>query len=136
MPDGLIVTPSALGFGETLARLLDALKESGVPVLAQIDHAFGAKAAGLELRPTTVVIFGAAKAGTPLMRTDQTMGLDLPLRALVYEDAAGAAHVAYNEPAWLAGRHGLSGEGLPTLAAMTGLMEAVVGAAVGGAAGF
>jgi uncharacterized protein (DUF302 family) len=136
MADGLVVVASALGFAETLERLLGALGESMVPVFAQIDHAAGAKAAGLALRPTTLVIFGAARAGTPLMAADQTMGLDLPLRALVYEDAAGEVHVAYNEPEWLAARHGLAPDGSPTLAAMTGLLEAVVGAAVGGGVGF
>jgi len=136
MPDGMVVIASGLGFAETLQGLLDALAEAGVPVLAQIDHAAGAKAAGLDLRPTTVVIFGAAKAGTPVMTADQTMGLDLPLRALVFEDAAGQVRVAYNEPAWLAERHGLASDHLPTLAAMTTLIEAVVGAAAGGAEGF
>ena len=136
MPDGLVTVASGLGFAETLRGLLDALAEADVPVVAQIDHAAAATAAGLDLRPTTVVIFGAAKAGTPLMAADQTMGLDLPLRVLVYEDAAGEAHVAYNEPAWLAARHGLAADGQPTVGGMTGLLEAVVGAAVGGGVGF
>jgi uncharacterized protein (DUF302 family) len=136
MPDGLVVVASGLGFTETLGNLVDALAKAGVPILARIDHAAAAKAAGLALRPTTVVIFGAAKAGTPLMVADQMMGLDLPLRALVFEDKAGEVHVAYNEPAWLAARHGLAADGLPTVGGMTTLIEAVVGAAVGGGAGF
>jgi len=76
-------------------------------VFARVDHAAGAAAAGLALRPTTVVLFGNAKAGTPLMQASQTIGIDLPLKALVFEDEAGKVWLAYNDPRWLAARHRL-----------------------------
>ena len=131
MPTGLIVVPSRHAFAETLQKLVDALHRSGVQIFAQIDHAAGAQAAGLTLRPTTVVVFGAAKAGTPLMAAEQTLGLDLPLRALVYENAAGDTQIAYNAPDWIVGRHGLAPDALPPIAGMTGLLASVVAEAAG-----
>jgi uncharacterized protein (DUF302 family) len=74
-------------------------------VFARFDHAAGATEAGLSLRPTEVLIFGNAKAGTPLMQADQTVGIDLPLRALVWQDVSGATWLSYNDPAWIAQRH-------------------------------
>lgn len=126
MPTGLITVQSAAGFQETLRRLLDAMERRGVDVFAQIDHAANAQAAGLTLRPTTVVVFGAAKAGTPLMAAEQTLGLDLPLRTLVYQDAAGQTWLAYNEPDWIAARQGLAPDAFPSIAAMTNLLAAVI----------
>jgi uncharacterized protein (DUF302 family) len=78
-------------------------------VFAWIDHAEGATAVGLPLRPTEVLIFGNAKGGTPLMQAVQTTGIDLPLKALVWQDAAGDTWLSYNDPAWIAARHGASG---------------------------
>ena len=78
-------------------------------MFARIDHAAGAAAVGLSLRPTEVLIFGNAKGGTPLMQSVQTIGIDLPLKALVWQDASGDTWLSYNDPAWLAHRHGLSG---------------------------
>ncbi|HVU38156.1 MAG TPA: DUF302 domain-containing protein, partial [Opitutales bacterium] len=72
-----------------------------------IDHAAGAAEAGLALAPTVVVIFGNAKSGTPLMQANQTLGIDLPLKALVWQDVAGKTWLSYNDPAWLAQRHGV-----------------------------
>ena len=76
-------------------------------MFARIDHAAGAEAAGLSLRPTLLLIFGSAKAGTPLMQAAQTIGIDLPLKFLVWQDEAGTTQISYNQPAWLAGRHGI-----------------------------
>jgi uncharacterized protein (DUF302 family) len=132
MTAGLIVVPSAHGFAETLQRLIDVLHKSGVEIFAQIDHAAGAQAAGLTLRPTTVVMFGAARAGTPLMAAEQTLGLDLPLRALVYEDAAGKTQVAYNAPDWIVERHWLRPDTFPSVAGMTKLLASVVAEAARG----
>lgn len=129
MTAGLIMVPSANSFAQTLDRLVAALAAADVAIFAQVDHAANARAAGLDLRPTTLVVFGAAKAGTPLMQANQALGLDLPLRTLVYEDTEGKAWIAYNAPAWIAERQGLHPDRFPTVAAMTQLVEAVVGQA-------
>jgi uncharacterized protein (DUF302 family) len=104
---GLTTVRSKYSAKETLDRLEAELKARGIEVFARIDHAAGATAVGLPLRPTTVLIFGNAKAGTPLMQADQMVGIDLPLKVLVYEDTSGAAWLAYNDPHWIAQRHGL-----------------------------
>jgi uncharacterized protein (DUF302 family) len=81
--DGLTTIPSSYGPKDTMNRLAAAVKAKGMTIFARIDHAAGASAAGLSLRPTEVLIFGNAKGGTPLMQSVQTIGLDLPLKALV-----------------------------------------------------
>ena len=108
--DGLITLQSSHGPKETMVRLAAAVEAKGMTVFARIDHAAGATAVGLSLRPTGVLIFGSAKAGTPLMQSVQTIGLDLPLKALVWQDISGKTWLSYNDPAWLAKQHGLSGE--------------------------
>jgi uncharacterized protein (DUF302 family) len=104
---GLTTVRSKYSVKDTLDRFETEIKARGIEVFARIDHAAGATAVGLPLRPTTVLIFGNAKAGTPLMQADQAAGIDLPLKALVYEDASGAVWLAYNDPHWIAQRHGL-----------------------------
>ena len=89
-------------------RLEAEIRAQGMQVFVRIDHAAGASAAGLDLRPTEVIIFGNAKAGTPLMQLDQTLGIDLPLKALVWQDAAGKTWLSYYEPRWLAQQHGIA----------------------------
>jgi uncharacterized protein (DUF302 family) len=91
-------------------RLEAEVQAKGMMVFARVDHAAGAMGVGLSLRPTEVLIFGNAKAGTPLMQSVQTIGIDLPLKALVWQDTSGNTWLSYNDPAWLAHRHGLSGE--------------------------
>ena len=87
--------------------------------------------AGLKLRPTEVLIFGNAKGGTPLMQATQTIGIDLPLKALAWEDAAGQAWLAYNDPVWLTTRHGIEALGIAPATAMRALLAAMTqGAAV------
>jgi uncharacterized protein (DUF302 family) len=93
--------------------------------MARIDHAAGAKAVGLSLRPTEVLIFGNPKSGTPLMQAKQTMGIDLPLKVLVWQDADLRVWLSYNEPAWLALRHGLDEEVTSTVKAMTAALAAI-----------
>jgi uncharacterized protein (DUF302 family) len=88
-------------------RLEAEIRAKGMVVFARIDHAEGAAQAGLSLRPTEMLMFGSAKAGTPLMQAEQTIGIDLPLKALVWQDANGKVWLSYNEPGWLAQRHGL-----------------------------
>lgn len=134
MSSDLVVVPSTHSFSETLRILIESLGRRGVQIFAQIDHAANARDVGLHMRPTTVVVFGSARAGTPLMRAEQTLGLDLPLRALVYEDAAGKAAIAYHETGRIAARHGLAPEAFPTIAAVTKLLSEVVAEAAGGAA--
>jgi uncharacterized protein (DUF302 family) len=114
--DGLTVIPSDFDPKETMERLTAAVSSSGMTVFARIDHADGAASVDLSLRPTEVLIFGNARGGTPLMQTNQTIGIDLPLKALVYQDAAGQTWLAYNDPNWIARRHGL--DAAPDLGAM------------------
>lgn len=88
--DGLITTRSNSGPQETMQRFQDEVRARGMTIFAHIDHAAGAAEVGMNLRPTDLLIFGAAKGGTPLMQSEQTMGIDLPLKALVWQDQTGA----------------------------------------------
>ena len=106
---GLTTIKSSHAPRETMNRLEAAVIAKGLTVFARIDHAEGASAVGLSLRPTEVLIFGNAKGGTPLMQAVQTMGIDLPLKALVWQDEAGETWLSWNDPAWLAARHGVNG---------------------------
>jgi len=108
--DGLTTIKSSLGPKETMDRLETQVKARGMSVFARIDHAAGAATIGMQLRPTEVLIFGNPTGGTPLMQAAQTIGLDLPLKALVWQDASGDSWLSYNDPVWLARRHGISGE--------------------------
>jgi uncharacterized protein (DUF302 family) len=105
--DGLIVLSSRAGPKETMDRLAAAVRDKGMTVFARIDHAAGAVEAGLALPPTELLIFGTATGGTPLMQSAQPIGIDLPLKALVWQDPAGGTWLSYNDPLWLAKRHGL-----------------------------
>ena len=105
--EGLLSIRSRFGPNETMDRLEAAIRAHGMKVFARIDHAAGASEAGLELRPTEVIIFGNARGGTPLMQSVQTIGIDLPLKALVWEDAGGKTWLSYNEPGWIAQRHNI-----------------------------
>src|SRR4051812_45945004 len=104
---GLITMPSRAGPKETMDRLASAVRDKGMTVFARIDHAAGAAEAGLALAATELLILGTARAGTPLMQAAQTIGIDLPLKALVWQDSAGQTFLSYNDPLWLAKRHGL-----------------------------
>jgi uncharacterized protein (DUF302 family) len=106
--DGLVTLPSAHSADETVARLKAVLAAKGIHLFAHIDHAAGAQQAGLSLRPTQVVIFGNPQVGTRLMESAQLVGLDLPLRVLVWEDADGKVWATYTEPAYLARRYGIT----------------------------
>jgi len=106
---GLTTIRSHRSARETMNRLEAAVKAKGMTVFARIDHAAGASAVGMPLNATEVLIFGNAKGGTPLMQSVPTIGIDLPLKALVWQDASGETWLSYNDPAWLAQRHGLSG---------------------------
>ena len=103
---GLITIPSTHDVAATLHRLRAALTAKGITLFAEIDHAGGAAHVGLTLRPTTLLIFGNAIAGTPLMQAAQTSGIDLPLKILIWQDAQGVVQLSWNDPAWIAARHG------------------------------
>ena len=103
----LVVQKSAHDVTTTVARLEAAIKQRGATIIAKVDHAAAAKANGLELRPTIVLIFGNPKLGTPLMQSNQTAGLDLPLRIVVWQDAGGAVMLGYRTPTSLAEAHSI-----------------------------
>ena len=106
--DGLITIASNFGAKETADRFVTAIRAQKLDVFAQIDHAAGAAEVGLTLRPTHLIIFGNARGGTPLMQVAQTVGIDLPLKVLVWEDSAGQTWLSYNAPSWIAERHEIS----------------------------
>ena len=105
--EGLTSIRSEFGPKETMDRLQAEIRAHGMTVFARIDHAAGAAEVGLTLAPTELIIFGNARGGTPLMQSAQTVGIDLPLKALVWQDAAGKTWISYNEPSWIVQRHGL-----------------------------
>ena len=123
--DGLTTMRSSQGPKDTMNRLDAAVKAKGMMVFARIDHAAAAAEAGLSLRPTELLIFGNAKAGTPLMQSIQAIGIDLPLKALVWEDGSGNTWLSYNDPNWLAKRHGLGPEVEATVSAMAAALDAI-----------
>lgn len=109
------------------------VRARGMTVFAHIDHAAGATTVGLPLRPTELLVFGNAKAGTLLMQSIQTVGIDLPLKALVWQDASGTAWLSYNDPAFLARRHGAEDTQNMTINAMTAALEAIASKATAAA---
>ena len=123
--EGLVTVKSAFGPQETMNRLEAEVRAKGMTVFAHVDHAAGAAAAGLTLRPTDLLIFGAARGGTPLMQAAQTIGIDLPLKALVWQDEAGTTWLSYNDPAYLAQRHELGDSTSAPVNAMTGALKAI-----------
>jgi uncharacterized protein (DUF302 family) len=105
---GLVSVKSNYGVTTTANRLEKALQEKGITVFARINHADGARSIGQTLKPTILVIFGSPAMGTPLMERSRTMGIDLPLKALIWEDQAGQVWFSYNDPDHLFRRHGLT----------------------------
>jgi len=105
--EGLTSIRSSFGPKETMDRLEAEIRAQRMTVFARIDHAGGQAEVGLKLAPTELIIFGNARAGTPLMQSVQTVGIDLPLKVLVWEDAGGKTWLSYNEPSWIARRHGV-----------------------------
>lgn len=106
--DGLIALKSTHDPKETMNRLEAAAKAKGLTVFARIDHAAGAAKVGKTLRPTELLIFGNPQGGTPLMECAQSVGIDLPLKALVWQDEQSQVWLGYNDPAWIAKRHGVA----------------------------
>jgi len=122
--EGLTSIQSTFGPKETMDRLATEIQDKGMDVFARIDHAAGAAEVGMTLRPTELIIFGNARGGTPLMQSVQTVGIDLPLKALVWEDASGKTLISYNEPSWIAQRHGIA-DAEPVVSKMTDLLSAI-----------
>ena len=110
-------------------RLEAAVRAKGLCVFARIDHAAPSMVAGLPLRPTDLLIFGAATIGAPLMQSAQTVGLDLPWKALVWQDDLGSTWLSYNDPEWLAKRHRLGPRASVTIKAIAGALKAIAAAA-------
>ena len=105
--DGLVSIRSSHDVQGTADKLVAALQGKGLTIFARIDHSAGAEKAGKSLPPTQLVIFGNPKVGTPLMNCSRTAGIDLPQKALIWEDPAGQTWLTYNDPAYLSERHGL-----------------------------
>lgn len=126
--EGLVSVVSPRSAPDTMNRLEGLVKERGLNVFARIDHAAGAAKIGKTLRPTELLIFGNPQGGTPLMECAQTAGIDLPLKALVWQDEAGKVMLSYNDPDYLAKRHGAAAcpavENLKK--ALSGLAQAAV----------
>jgi uncharacterized protein (DUF302 family) len=129
--NGLITVRSCYSPKDTIKRLEAEAKAKGLTIFARIDHAAGAAEVGLPLRPTELLIFGNAKGGTPLMGRMQTIGIDLPLKALVWQDAADVTWLSYNDPSWLAKRHGLGHEVDEMVNTLTAALAALARAATG-----
>ena len=106
--EGLTSIRSRFGPKETMDRLEAEIRAQGMTVFARIDQAAGAAEVGLTLRPTELIIFGNARGGTPLMQAVQTVGIDLPLKVLVWQDAANKTWLSYNEPGWIVQRHNVA----------------------------
>lgn len=126
--EGLVQVKSPYGAVETLDRLEEIVKQRGFTVFARIDHAAGAAKVGKSLRPTAVLIFGNPQGGTAFMECAQSVGIDLPLKALVWEDASGQVWLGYNDPAYLAQRHGIAD--CPPVAKMSTAVAAMIQAVV------
>ena len=118
---------SPYSVAETLRRLEGVLAKKGIPILARIDHSGAASAAGLQMMQTQVLIFGNAKAGTPLMLSAPTIALDLPLKALVWEDVESKVWISYNTPEYLQERHGFAAELKANIAGIRVIVDEVVG---------
>ncbi|MER8393512.1 DUF302 domain-containing protein [Mesorhizobium sp. M0833] len=129
--NGLITVQSRFGVTETIDRLVETVERAGLLVFARIDHAAGARSVETSLRPTQLLIFGNPKGGTPLMQDRQLAGIDLPVKALAWEDEQGEVWLSYNDAHWLAERHGLGDASRNAVAAIADGMDKVIAAAAG-----
>jgi uncharacterized protein (DUF302 family) len=110
LENGLVHLRSSYSVSETLRRIESALAARNLTIFAQVDHGGEAEKAGLKMRPTQLIIFGSPKAGTPVMVAAPTTAIDLPLKALVWEDAEDNVWLSYNSPDYLQQRHGIPEE--------------------------
>ena len=126
LENGLIHLPSEYSVEQTMQRLEALLQERGVMIFARIDHSGEAAKVGLTMRPTKLLIFGSPKGGTPLMQAAPSIAIDLPLKALFWEDADGKVWLTYNDPAYLEQRHHFPPELLPNIAGVSALFAKAV----------
>ena len=126
MASGIIDVSSRYSVPETLARLHSILKEKGLTVFALIDHSGEAEKAGLTMRPTQLLIFGSPKGGTPLMVATPSLAIDLPLKALAWQDEQGKVWLSYNSPEYLQQRHGFPLDLIKNIAGIGALVQKAV----------
>jgi uncharacterized protein (DUF302 family) len=126
MDRGVIDVLSRYSVPETLARLQSILKEKGLTLFALIDHSGEAEKAGLTMRPTQLLIFGSPKGGTPLMVAAPSLAIDLPLKALAWQDEQGQVWLSYNSPEYLRERHGFLAELMKNIAGIAALVQKAV----------
>jgi uncharacterized protein (DUF302 family) len=127
--DGLVTIASEFPVAETIDRLAELAMARGLHVFARVDHAAGAVKAGLALRPTQLLILGNPTGGTPLMQDRQRAGIDLPVKALAWEDADGRVWLSYNDAAWIAQRHALGAQSRAAVETMAAGVAALTKAA-------
>ncbi len=125
----MVVKQSPYSVSETLDRLTTIMQKKGLTIFARVNHGAGAKSAGLDLKPTELLIFGNPKLGTPLMQAKREIGVDLPLKALAWRDDAGKVWLGYTKPDTLKARHGISGRD-EVFKKMTGALDKLTSAAV------
>lgn len=121
--NGIVTIPSRQSVDQTVQKLVQILEAKGVKLFALIDHSGEAEKAGMHMRPTKLLIFGNPKAGTPLMIAAPSIAIDLPMKALVWEDADGKAWISYNSPRYLQARHGLPQELIQNIAVVEALVQ-------------
>jgi uncharacterized protein (DUF302 family) len=126
LENGLIHLPSKYSVEQTMQRLEALLQERDVMIFARIDHSGEAAKVGLTMRPTKLLIFGSPKGGTPLMQAAPSIAIDLPLKALFWEDADGKVWLTYNDPAYLQQRHNVPAELLPNIAGVSAMFTKAV----------
>lgn len=126
MNDGLIHTPSRYPVPETLQRLEAILQAKGLTIFARVDHSGEAAKVGMQMRPTQLLIFGSPKGGTPVMQAAPSVAIDLPLKALVWEDEHGKIWVTQNAPEYLRQRHGIPANLVANLAGAGALIQKAV----------
>lgn len=128
--DGLVVLKSNYSVGETLDRAAALMEEKGITLFNRVPHSQGAAGVGIVLLPEELLLFGNPKLGSPLIQSQPTAGIDLPLKMLVWQDDAGQVWIAYNDPAWIAARHGISDQD-PVLAKMAAALKGITAKAAG-----
>ena len=127
LPDnGLVHISSPRSVSETVQRLESILRTRNLTVFARIDHSGEAAKAGLSMRPTQLIIFGSPKGGTPVMVASPTAAIDLPLKALIWEDAEGKVWLSYNSPEYLKHRHGIPDDVMKNISGVGALLEKAV----------